>query len=160
MPAFGHGGNRQHRDPGERGAAQQLGDLPHDLLRALFRDAVDLGDDRDAFPHAEEIEYVQVLDRLRHHPVVRGDDQQRVVDAADAGEHVADEALVPRHVDEADQPAAFERQVGETEVDGDAARLFLRQAVGVHARERLHEERLAVVDVSCGGDDHLQASSP
>ena len=55
---------------------------------------------------AEEIEDVQVLDGLRHHAVVGGDHQQRVVDAAHAGQHVADEALVARHVHEADQAAA------------------------------------------------------
>ena len=48
---------------------------------------------------------LQVLAGLRHHAVVGGDHQQREVDAGDAGEHVAHEALVAGHVDEADARA-------------------------------------------------------
>ena len=44
--------------------------------------------------------------------------------------------------------------VGKTDVDGNAARLFFRQAVGVDAGERLDQRGLAVVDVAGGGDDH------
>ena len=74
--------------------------------------------------------------------VVGGDDQQREIDAADAGQHVAHEALVAGHVDEADRAApSARRQVGEAEIDRDAARLFLRQAVGVDAGQRLAPAR-------------------
>ena len=78
------------------------------------------------------------------------------IDFAHAGEHVVDEAFVAGHVDEADQLVIAERPVGEAQIDRDAARLFLGQAVGVDARQRLHQQRLAVVDVACGGDDHLK----
>ena len=103
----------------------------------------------------EQVDDVQVLDGLRHHAVVGGDDQHREIDAAHAGEHVADEALVTGHVDEADQLRRRRAAVGEAEVDRNAARLFLRQAVGVDAGQRFDQQRLAVVDVACGGDDHL-----
>ena len=55
---------------------------------------------------AEQVEDRQVLARLRHDALVGGDDQQREVDAAGAGEHVLDEALVARHVDDARRCAA------------------------------------------------------
>ena len=42
---------------------------------------------------------------------------------------------------------------GEAEVDGEAPRLLLGEPVGVGAGERQHERRLAVVDVTGGGDD-------
>ena len=50
-----------------------------------------------------------------------------------------------------------QRRVGIAEVERDAARLLLRQAVGVHAGERLHQGGLAVVDVAGGADDHADA---
>ena len=48
----------------------------------------------------------------------------------------------------------LQRLVGVAEVDGDAARLLLRQAVGIHAGEGAHQGGLAVVDVAGGADDH------
>ena len=53
----------------------------------------------------EQLDDGEVLARLRHDAVVGRDDQQHEVDAADAGEHVADEALVAGHVDDADAAA-------------------------------------------------------
>ena len=68
------------------------------------------------------------------------------------GEHVRDEPLVARHVDESELPPV---DVGprEAEVDGQAAALLLGQPVGPHAGEPLHERRLAVVDVPGRGYD-------
>ena len=48
-------------------------------------------------------------------------------------------------------------RVGEAEIDGDAARLLLLQAVGIDAGQRLHQRRLAVVDMARGADDHGSA---
>jgi hypothetical protein len=116
--------------------------------------AVDFGDDRGAARDAQEVEYLQVFHGLRHDAVVGRDDEQGIVDAAHAGEHVAYEALVARHVDEAYGRAAGQRQISEAEVDRNAARFLLRQPVGVHAGQRLHQRGLAVVDVPGGRDDH------
>ena len=47
-------------------------------------------------------------------------------------------------------------QVGEAEVDGDAAALLFLEAVGVDAGERLHQRGLAVIDMpGRAGDDVL-----
>ena len=70
-----------------------------------------------------------------------------------AGEHVLDEALVARHVDDADPHAAAELERREAEVDRDAALLLLGQPVGVDPGQRAHERGLAVVDVAGGADD-------
>ena len=65
-------------------------------------------------------------------------------------------SLVPGHVDDADRLAARQRQPGEAEVDRHPARLLLGQPVGIDARQRSDESRLAVVDVAGGADDfHL-----
>ena len=55
--------------------------------------------------------------RLRLPALGGGDDEQAGVDAADAGEHVAQEPHVAGHVDEADRRARRQRRVGEAEVD-------------------------------------------
>ena len=127
-----------------------------DLRDALGRHAVDLGEGDGAVPHAQEVEDGDMLLRLRHRPVIRRDDQQHEIDAGDAAQHVADEALVPRHVDEADGARALDRQIGEAQIDGHAALLLLGQAVGIDAGQRLHQQRLAVIDMAGRGDDHAE----
>src|SRR5579863_3273144 len=100
-----------------------------------------------------------MLDGLRHGAVVRGDDEQDEVDSSDPAEHVVDESLVTWNVDESDGFGRFHRQVREPEVDGHPALLLLREAVRIDAGEGLDEERLAMIDVTGGGDDHRSAIS-
>ena len=95
-----------------------------------------------------------MLARLRHDAVVGRHDQQDEIDAARPGQHVVDELLVAGHVDEAEHRAIRRRQIGEAEVDGDAARLFFLEAIGVDSGERVHQRSLAVIDVACSADDH------
>ncbi len=110
--------------------------------------------------HAEEVEDRQMLSGLGHDAFVSGHDQQSQVDAADAGQHVLDEALMAGHVDDADFAAAGQLEPGEAEVDGHAPVLLLLEAVGVDAGERPHQGRFAVVDVAGGTDDeHTQDCS-
>ena len=52
------------------------------------------------------------------------------------------------------------RQIGEAEIDRDAARLLLLQAVGIDAGQRAHERGLAVVDMAGGADDHARLREP
>ena len=66
----------------------------------------------------------------------------------------------PGHVDDLDHEAARLLEEGEAEVDGDAARLLLGQAVGVGAGERLDQRRLAVVDVAGGAHHDVSHGSP
>ena len=48
---------------------------------------------------------------------------------------------------------AREGKEGEAEVDGNAAGLFLGEAVGIGAGERGDQRALAVIDVTGGGED-------
>ena len=70
------------------------------------------------------------------------------VDAADPGEHVLDEALVPGHVDDPDLDPGRRLERREAEIDRDAALLLLGQTIGVDAGEAPHHRDLAVVDVT------------
>ena len=89
----------------ERGAGQQRPTSACACCHALGRYRVDLGQRHGAAAQTEQIENLQMLARLRHRPVVGRYDQQHVVDAGCAGQHVVQELLVPGHVDEAEHAA-------------------------------------------------------
>ena len=95
-----------------------------------------------------------MLQRLRHRPVIGGDDQQRRADAEHAGQHVGKESLMAGHVDEADPTALGQIEIGETEIDRHAAALFLREPIGIDAGERADQRGLAVIDMACQREDH------
>jgi len=99
-----------------------------------------------------------MFSRLRLDAFVGGDDQQDEIDAADSREHIADKALVARDIDkaEAKSVAAIKGgkfQVGESDVNGDAAPLFFFESVSVDPSQGADEGRLAMIDVSCGADN-------
>ena len=85
-------------------------------------------------------EDLQVFLGLWHPAVVGCDDEKRRVHRADASNHVLDEILVSRHVNQPETESR-QREVREAEVDGDAARLFLRQPVGIGAGQRAPRAR-------------------
>ncbi len=101
---------------------------------------------------AEQAQDREVLVRLRPRALVRVDHEQEEVDAGRARDHRAHEPLVAGNVDDRELRAVRQLERRVAEVDRDAARLLLRQPVGVLARERLDERRLAVVDVAGGAD--------
>src|SRR5260370_23408718 len=76
-----------------------------------------------------------------------GDDEWGEIDAGRYRQHVFDESLVARHIDDAEAEVA-QIQRGEADVDGDAAFLLLRQPVAVDAGECLDERSLTVVDMT------------
>src|SRR5580704_6693901 len=98
-----------------------------------------------------------MLASLRLDGFVGCDYQQHKVNAADAGQHVADETLVAGDIDEAEAQSfaagSGKFKMCETDVDGDATALFFLEAVGVDAGEGLDQRGLAVVDVASGADD-------
>ena len=99
-----------------------------------------------------------MLERLRLHPVIGGDRQDRVVDAGRAREHRMNEALVARDVDEAERRPRRSRHESETEVDGDAARLLFLEAIALNSSQRPDQSGLPVVDMSGKPDDHGRPS--
>ena len=50
--------------------------------------------------------------------------------------------------------AVRRRQIGKAEIDRDAARFLLLQAIGIDAGQRAHQRGLAVIDMAGGADDH------
>ena len=83
-----------------------------------------------------------MLDGLRAHAFVGGDDQQQQFHARGAGEHVVQEALVAGHVDDPGFDAVVVAQVREAEVERHPAQLLFDPAVGIGAGQRADERRL------------------
>ena len=97
----------------------------------------------------------KVFARLRLYRFIAAITRSSKVNAGRAREHVADESLVPRNVHETETHASF-FQKSETEINRDSAALFFFEAVGIRPRQRLHERRLAVIDVAgCADNDVL-----
>jgi hypothetical protein len=154
IPPAGLGGRGDDRGPLEEGPLHQFLDLEFDDLAGRLVHEVHLGQGDDADAEAEQAEDLEVLAGLGHDRVVGGDDQDREVHAGRAGEHVPDELLVAGHVHDA-QAYGAEVEVGEADVDGDTAGLFLGESIGVDAGEGADEGGLAVVDVSGGAEDQV-----
>ena len=98
----------------------------------------------------EQREDREVLVRLRPRALGGVDDEEEEVDPRCAGDHVPDEALVPRDVDQREAAAVREVERRVAEVDRDPALALLGQPVRVLPGQRPDEPRLAVVDVSGG----------
>ena len=98
----GQRGDRKHVGIRECGGGRERLDRIDDFGDSLFVDPVNLGDRDDATPDVEKVEDRQMLLGLGHRAVVGRHDQQREIDAGDARQHVADEALVSRDVDKPD----------------------------------------------------------
>ena len=137
-------------------AAETVANLIGHERAPFLVDEVGLGHGHNGVAHAEQLEHGEMLDRLRHDAVVGGDDDERDVDARCARHHVAHKALVTRHVDHAERASARQHELGEPELDGDAASLLLGEAVGIGAREGAHERRFAVVDVPGGSQNEVR----
>src|SRR5699024_5154144 len=128
-----------------------LGQLLADLLR-IGLGLVDLVD-RDHDRHLRRLGVVERLDGLGHHPVVRGDHQDRDVgDVRTAGTHCG-ERLVARGVDEGQRTVlllVLDLHLVGADVLGDAAGL---PGADLRLADRVQQAGLAVVDVAHDGDD-------
>ena len=122
-------------------------------LRRCGVHQVNLGQRHQPVPQAHQREDVQVLVGLRHDAVVGGHDENDHVHAVRAGDHVADEIHVARHVHDADDAFVCQPAGSEAEVNRQAALFLLGERVGFAAGQQLHQRALAVVHVP-GGAEH------
>ncbi len=133
-------------------AGYQLPGLLHREVENVRVHRVGLRHRDDASLDAEQTQDREVLVRLRPRALAGIDDEQEEVDAGRPGDHRADEALVPGHVDDRGAPAVRKLERRIAEVDRDAATLLLREAVRVLAGQCPDEPGLAVVDVTRSAD--------
>jgi hypothetical protein len=137
----------------ERRSAQQRPRLLDDGGNPLGVDQVRLRHDREPGLDPERVEELEMLERLRPRAVIRGHHEHRRIDLARPDEHVADQPVVARNVDEVELDPVVEGQVRVADVDRHAPGTFLGQTIGIDAGQRSQEAGLAVVDVTGGPDD-------
>ena len=155
----GEGGNSDHLGAFQEGAFDAGGDIFLDHLDPVFINGVGLGDNDDALGNIQQGEDGQMLAGLGHNALVGSDDQHSDVNAAGTGQHVLDKLFVARNVDDAGAHAVGQGQIGEAQLDGNAALLFFGQTVGVNTGQSLDEAGLAVVDVTCCTDNYMVHAS-
>ena len=68
---------------------------------------------------------------LGHDAVIGGDSEENQIDAVRSGEHVFDEALVARDIDDPCLRAIGKIKVRKPQINGDAALFFLLQPVRI-----------------------------
>ena len=112
------------------------------------------GERHDSGPNPQQPADLDVLTGLGHDRFVGSHHQQHHVETGRAREHVAHEALVPRHIHEA-VGHSLVLEMGEPEVHGDSASLLFLQPVGIGPGEREDQRTLPVVDVAGGADHHV-----
>ena len=158
-PAAGHRRHGDDRGRLEERALHALGHLEFGERQQVVIDEVGLREGDHPVLDPEQVQDPEMFLRLRLPPFARIDDEQAGRHTTHPGQHVAEEADMTRHVDEAHRCTRRQRGVGEAEVDGQAPPLLLLQPVGVGAGQRQHERRLPVVDVPGGGDDRHRSGA-
>jgi hypothetical protein len=126
---------------------QQVLDLQGGQLHGLLIYGIDFRERDDPLLYTKDPQDIEVLAGLGHDPVIGGDDEQEGVDPCRPRDHVLDEALVARHVDQAGPPSARKVKLRVPWHDGDAPAVFLFQPVGIGARHVPDERGLAVVNM-------------
>ena len=144
---------------GEPGAQERGPDVSLERRAATDIREIGLAQSHDAMPDPEQIRDGEMFARLRHHAIVgRPPPGSRQSIPVAPATMVPNETFVPGHVDEAARAARAGLPVGETEVDRDAAPLFLGQPVGLDAGQGADESGLSMIDVTGRADDHAGTS--
>ena len=91
---------------------------------------------------------------LGHHAIVSSDQNQCKVNATGACNHGAHQFLVAGHVYKGNGVLAGHLHGRVTQLNGDAALFFFRQAVYIHARKRQHQTGFAMVNMTRCTDNH------
>ncbi len=99
-----------------------------------------------------------MLSRLWLDGFVGRNHQQHQIEAESPGQHIAHKAFVARDVDKANAQV-LDLEEREANIEGDTAPLLFFQTIRMRARERLHERRLAVIDMAGGADNDISHTS-
>src|SRR4029450_12376630 len=100
--------------------------LDDGLLETIVRDRVRLSRRYHPAVDAEESENLQMLMGLRPRSFASLDHEQKQVDPARSGDHVAHEALMAGNVDQRQPSTVLELERGVTKIDREAAPSLLR----------------------------------
>ena len=153
----GVGRDAHHRAALKGRSRQRVLHFGLDQLHQFIVHQVGLGHHHQPSGDAQDVEDGQMLAGLGHHALIGGNNEQGQVNAAHPGQHIFDEALVARHVHDADLAAAGQRHPGKAQVNRHLPLLLLREPVGVNVGQGLDQRGLAVVNVA-GGANYVHRS--
>src|SRR5262245_22251590 len=111
------------------------------------------GDSKDRHLYAEQVDDIQVLFGLGHDAVIGGNGKKNQIDAVGAGEHIFDEPLVPRDIDNPRLRAVGKIEVGKSQINRNAALLFFLEPVRILSGQRFDQADVPVMDVASGAYD-------
>ena len=94
-------GDGEQRAVGQPRRRQQGADFRCDFGVAGVVDQITLAQHHAGPGQTEQMQDGQVFACLRHYAVIAGDDQQRMVDAGDTGQHIGQEFFMTGHIDKA-----------------------------------------------------------
>ena len=149
----GDSGNGNDRGRFQKRSLNERTDIVQRKFQKFFVDHVLFRDDDQAVTNPKQPQNSEMLPGLGHNSLVRSHDEHDCIDARCAGHHLPNEALVPRDVDDADHPVVRKDQRRKSQLDGNAAFLFLFEPVAIHPRERFDERGLPVIDMPRGAED-------
>ena len=142
QPVQALAGHRRDRQDGrvfKNGVNRQNLDFFPDLFNPLGADHIGFGNNEESLLDAQQVEKIEMLLGLGHHPIVRGNGKQHQVYALGAGQHIADKTLVTGHINDPDPLAVGQIQIGKAEINGDAPFLFLFEPVGIVPGQSLEQ---------------------
>src|SRR5437867_1678531 len=123
-------------------------------LEHLIIDQVLLCESDQSFFDLQKPANIKVLARLRHYSFIGSDDKQNNIDPACSGEHIFYEPLVSRNIHKP-EPQIADFEIGKAKIDRNTAPFFIRQPVGICARQRLNKRRFTVVDMTGCTDNNV-----
>ena len=140
--------HRYDRRVGEHGPGQTFAHLVLGESERLGVDQIAFRERHDTASYAEDVQDLQVLLGLRLPSLVCGHDEEHQPNGADAGEHVCDEPLVARHIDEPNLATGRQRAPRVSQIDRQPAPFLFRPAVGIDTGQTNDQRRLAVIHVA------------
>ena len=96
-----------------------------------------------------------MLLRLRHDAFIRGDHQQHQIHTYYSGNHIVDESLMPRYINNSHTVSARKVKISESQVNSDPPSLLFLPAVRIPSRQRLDQRRLPVIDMACRTNNYI-----
>jgi hypothetical protein len=119
-------------------------------LEEVVVDCIRLGDGHHTRLYPKHLDGREVLRGLGHPTLIGSDHEQAHRHPPCPCEHVLDEALMARHIDNAHFTPRGKGQPGKAEIDCQPSSLFLLETVGIDAGQGLNQRRFSVIDMSGG----------
>jgi hypothetical protein len=138
----------------ERRSGEELAYFFSGEIRQVLVHQVNLRQGDSPSLDTHETDHLEVFPCLGHDAFLRSNHQQSKIYPGSACDHGVHQPLVTGHIHKV-KLEVVGCELGEPEVNGDAAFLFLGKSVTIGAGEGLHQSGLAVIDVSSSSPNDM-----